>query len=440
MREMLLPLLRKEVKELLLEKSILIGVLIVPLIIFPLMGALTGLGIGTTAQKAMGGITLGVADFDQTNLTKSVLPETLREENIQVVWLKCVQPVECVQAAEKHNLRYVLVIPSGFSENLTSAERSSVKMIYNVKSLSLSEFTVGDKISKALTSAFRSLAERIHGNAINPKFFENPVSQDSIVICFGKVIHAPLSVIGSIFMTVLVGIPMVAVIIASYASSVAATSVALEKESKTLEILLAMPTSRMAILLSKLLGTFLIVLLGTISFLIGFGIYSLMLAGTMSTLAPVAVSSAPTMNLDFLLVEPSPIFPAVMITAILIAMVMTTCLGVLVGILGGDVRSAQQLIGAISFPLLMPPFFILMFTSFQDLPYLVKLALFLDPFTHLFLAIQSGFVGDLFSAVLSIVIMLAYTFLMIILSSWLFMGERLITTKITVRKPRKEKQ
>ncbi len=431
---MLRPLLKKEVKELLLEKSILIGIIIVPLIIFPIMGALTGLGIGAAAQKTMGGITVGVADLDKTNLTNVLLPKFLKDEDIHVVRLNCVSDAECVQMAKERGLEFLMIVPKGFSSNFTSGERSRVKMIYNIKALAISELTLGDKISSAVISAFKSLVEEIHGKNVGPRFFEKPISQESIVIYFGKVIHAPISMIGSIFLTVLIGIPMVAVIIASYASSVSATSVALEKESKTLEILLAMPASRITILLSKLLGTFLIVLLGTLSFIAGFGIYSLMLAGSMVSIGPS--SSPSSMNMNFLSIQPSPIFPVIMISAILIAMVMTTCLGVLVGILGGDVRSAQQLVGAVSFPLLMPPFFILMFTSFEGLPPLVKLALFLDPFTHLFLAIQSGFTGDSASSLFSIGVMLAYTVFMILLSSWLFMGERLITMRISVKRKR----
>jgi ABC-2 type transport system permease protein len=117
-------------------------------------------------------------------------------------------------------------------------------------------------------------------------------------------------------------------------------------------------------------------------------------------------------------------------------MVMMTCIGLLVGVLGSDVRSAQQLVGAITFPLLMPPFFILVFAPLESLPIGVRIGLLLDPFTHLFLAIQSGFAGNLTSAITSIMVMLGFAALLLLLSSWLFMGERLITAKITIGRRR----
>ena len=118
------------------------------------------------------------------------------------------------------------------------------------------------------------MVERIHGGEVSPEFFERPVLEKPRIIYLGRVIETPVEAMASAFLSVLVGLPMVAIIVASYASSIAATSIALEKESKTLEILLTIPASRMAILVSKLLGTFVIVLLSTISFLAGFGIYA----------------------------------------------------------------------------------------------------------------------------------------------------------------------
>ncbi len=429
---MLLPLLRKEVKELLMEKSILIGIVIIPLIMFPIMGALTSLGVGAAAQKTMGGLTIGIADFDQTNLTSKMLPQMLAEEDLHIMNLSCATEDECIQVAQAKNLEFLIIIPSGFTRNFTAGVRGVVEAIYFIKSFTVSDLTISGKISSALLDAFRALAEKIHGREVNPEFFQSPISQESLVIYFGKKIRAPIEALGSAFLTVLIGLPLVAVVIASYASSIAATSIALEKESKTLEVLLTMPVSRVTILLSKLLGTFLIVLLGTISFIVGFGIYSLMFAGTMVSISPTPQSTAVSLKLPP--IQPSPVFVPILLIAIFVTMIMTTCIGLLVGILGSDVRSAQQLVGAISFPLLMPPFFILMFASFDALPLGIKIALLADPFTHLFLAIQSGFIGDLASSLFSLGLMIGYTAFLLLLSSWLFMGERLITMRVSVKR------
>ncbi len=433
---MLRHLLRKEVKELLMERSILIGAIIIPLIIFPLMGALTGLGMEAAVGRTAAGFTIGLADLDKTNLTTSILPSILREEGIQLLKINCSVEEECVRAVAEKGLRLAIIIPKGFSENFTLGVQSRIRTVYAIKSATLSDITLSERFSEVIIGTFRSMAEIVHGEEINPRFFEKPVLETSTVFYLGKAMEIPVEMIASTFLTVLFGLPMVAVIVASYASTISATSIALEKESKTLEVLLTMPARRITILLSKLLGTFIIVLLSTLSFLVGFGIYGLMLAGSigMSNPAGGLGETGSRIKLNLFGIQPSPAFIPILLSSIFIAMVMMTCIGLLVGILGSDVRSAQQLVGAITFPLLMPPFFILLFTPIESLPIGVRLGLLADPFTHLFLAIQSGFTGDLASAILSIGVMLGFTISLLLLSSWLFMGERLITMRITIRK------
>lgn len=430
---MLLALLKKEVKELLMEKSILIGIVIVPLIIFPVMGGLTGVGMGFAMQRTGQEIAIGIADFDQTNLTTSLLPQLMRDEGIYLIKLNCQSKDECIRVAERSEIRFFLIIPRGFSGNFTRGIPGLIETVYTFEHFSVSDLAMGERTSSMLTNVFRKLAERIHGGLIILEFFEKPIVQKSAIIYLGREIAAPLEFIGSAFITLIIGLPTVAVIISSSAASVAATSIALEKESKTLELLLTIPVNRLTILLSKLFGTFLIVLLSTISFMAGLGIYVLMLAGAaIPTQAGSQISLTQASFGGFL--QPSPLFIPILISTIFLTMVMTTCIGLLIGILGGDVRSAQQLVSAITFPLLMPPLFISMFTSIENLPLSVKLMLLADPFTHLFLAIQGGFTGDLATALSSMAVIFGYTVFMLILSSWLFMGERLITMKVMLRK------
>jgi ABC-2 type transport system permease protein len=434
---MLLPLLRKEIKELLMERSILVGAIIIPLIVFPIIGALTGLGMSAAMERAEVGLVIGIADLDKTWLTSTHLLELFREKGIRTIEVKCSSEDECVRAAAGKELNAVIMIPSGFTRNFTFGIQSTIMTIYPIRSAAISEISMNQRISTLLLDIFKSLAERVHGGGIDPRFFEKPILENSMVLYLGRILRAPASAVAATFLTTLFGLPLVAVMVASYASTVSATSIALEKESKTLELLLTIPARRITILLSKLLGTFVIVLLSTISFLVGFGIYGMMIAGSMMARIPVEeVAAGQQVSLTLIDLWPSPIFLPILVSAIFIAMVMMTCIGLLVGVLGSDVRSAQQLVGAITFPLLMPPFFILVFAPLESLPIGVRIGLLLDPFTHLFLAIQSGFAGNLTSAITSIMVMLGFAALLLLLSSWLFMGERLITARITLGRRR----
>ncbi|MCD6591924.1 MAG: hypothetical protein J7K78_02785, partial [Thaumarchaeota archaeon] len=133
---MLGNLLRKEIKELLMERSILIGAIIIPLIIFPLMGALTGLGMGAAIQRTtMAGITIGYADLDKTNLTAELFPKILSEEGITLVKLECFSEQACVEKLAEQDLRFGILVPRGFSENFTQGIPGEIRTIYSIKTI-----------------------------------------------------------------------------------------------------------------------------------------------------------------------------------------------------------------------------------------------------------------------------------------------------------------
>ena len=433
---MLKPLLRKELKELLMEKSILIGMIIVPLIMFPLIGGLTSFGIRSAATHVAGVHEIGLVDLDNTDLSGRLLPNMLRDNGLKPIILDCRERGECVRIAEDMDLKLVAIIPSGFSENFTKGLKSGVETIYILKSLSISEITACEGLSSKLMKAIKSLAEKIHGRGLNIEFLKHPADERSTIIYLGRSLRAPIEALASMLPAMIFGLPLVAMMTASYASSISATSIALEKESKTLELLLSLPVRRFTILLSKLLGTIIIVILGTISFMVGFAIYGLMLSSAFIPEVGVETSVGGAVQTPFIgsIFTPSPIFMAVVLASIFLGMIMTTCLGILIGVLCADVRSSQQLVGAVMMPLTIFPFFILIFSSIESLPAGVRLALLLDPYTHFFLAIMKGFIGDFPSAAISLAVMVGATIIMLAIGSWLFMGERLITMRIGFRR------
>ncbi|MCK5670361.1 ABC transporter permease subunit, partial [Candidatus Bathyarchaeota archaeon] len=77
----------------------------------------------------------------------------------------------------------------------------------------------------------------------------------------------------SLVMSQSIMLPIMIMMMVMFAIQMAATSIALEKEQKTLEILMTLPVSRMTILGGKLSGSIVIALAGAVSYLIGFGSY-----------------------------------------------------------------------------------------------------------------------------------------------------------------------
>jgi ABC-2 type transport system permease protein len=69
-------------------------------------------------------------------------------------------------------------------------------------------------------------------------------------------------------------LPIMIMVMVMFAIQMAATSIALEKEQKTLETLMTLPVGRLTILAGKLTGSVVIAIAGSISYMIGFSYYT----------------------------------------------------------------------------------------------------------------------------------------------------------------------
>jgi len=73
----------KEVKELVRDPRILLGMIIVPVIMFPIMGAVMQ-SVFTQVQEGMKQVTVGVADFDHGNWSQTLI-ENLNSLSADVI-------------------------------------------------------------------------------------------------------------------------------------------------------------------------------------------------------------------------------------------------------------------------------------------------------------------------------------------------------------------
>ncbi|MEM2985838.1 MAG: ABC transporter permease subunit, partial [Candidatus Caldarchaeum sp.] len=204
--------------------------------------------------------------------------------------------------------------------------------------------------------------------------------------------------------------------------TIAATSIGLEKEAKTLEMLLTYPIGRSTILASKLLGSTVVALLGTASLMTGLVFY-------FSRLTAFAGMSI-TLSL-------SPLNLVLLMVVLFFALVTTLGLGVLAGVLAGDVRGSQQLAGLIQLPLILLPLLLFLSGGIQSLQQPLATIILIIPFTHLMLAIQAILESSYLNILLHVGVMVAWTVAIIGLAAFLFRGERLLTMRVKLvrRKP-----
>ena len=112
-------ILVKELKELMRDPKILIGMIVLPLIMFPVLGLVMGFAVQSAQEEAQRA-TLLVVDNDSNGTWSNALVSYLNSTmNVEVVRDLTPQNVVDQGMLGKYNSTMFLEIPSGFSTNLT---------------------------------------------------------------------------------------------------------------------------------------------------------------------------------------------------------------------------------------------------------------------------------------------------------------------------------
>ncbi|MEM1945415.1 MAG: ABC transporter permease [Candidatus Caldarchaeum sp.] len=415
-------LVRKELRELLMEKTIIIGVVLMPLVILPLIGGTIAMA-SRSATTSTADIPILLVDNEGGKYSK-VLSEAFRAAGFSPITVTNTSE-SVASLMESYRVAATVYVEKGFSQNLTDGKRASVKMFTTVSSISIAELQKISSIRSRIYLAMEMLGERLAAETgIHFSFYKQPVELKSGLLYKGR--QVSLEEAGTVFqlyMATMVFVPLVLVVMVATSGTVAATSIGLEKEAKTLEMLLTLPISRTSILTAKLVASMTVALMGTASMVFGFVIY-------LTNLPMVELTSTE-------LTMPLSGFTLLLLGLVMfVALVMTLCIGILAGVLAGDVRGGQQLAGLLQMPLLLLPFLILQFADINGLPPTLSAALMLSPFTHMFLAIKSIYEEAYLMSVLHLVVMTAFLMVILVVASWFFKGERLLTMRVTLRRRR----
>ncbi len=364
---MIRPLIEKEVKDLIRDPRIwipvVIGFIMLPVIgylqselLYPqILSSLTE-KISVEVRYTGGSEDLGVFP--------SILGRTMALNNIEIA----------PSGSFPERAEALLVINSSSIRDLAGGERVSAYIIYKI---SLASLTMGSeipqRISNALTEASRIYLASIRnisdivGLIVAPSIASTiPYAVERNAIIGGVGVDSTAAFFSAFF------IPFIMAIIILMILQYSATSMAIENEEKTLEVLLSMPIPRWNIVVAKLSASAIIGGLSVIGFVVGFAIYSAILFGGLSkspsTISSTAVQALgqlaqlPTEIQDLLrgylgsyrsigiaeLIMPSPASIAILATYIIGAAILAGILGIIIGGLSSDVRMSQTISGQVA--------------------------------------------------------------------------------------------
>ncbi|MEM3365530.1 MAG: ABC transporter permease [Candidatus Methanomethyliaceae archaeon] len=415
----------KEVKDLLRDPKILIGMILFPALILPIMGAAINISTGSLVEKSSGPLTIYVLDQDGGKIAQKVM-EFLRDNKVEIIVLSGSYQDAIRNVAGGGVL---MVLPEGLSQKIESGTRGEILIYYGFKDFSILESLNAQRVS-GLLSTFENVLVRdlISESApsADPDSILNPLSlnEKSVIKGVAQPI-SPYVLTNIVRMQGLMG-PLVIMIVLILAMQVAATSIAIEKEAKTLETLLTIPVSRLNILFGKLVGSVTIALLATVANVFAFTYY-------ISSITSQAISSIGNIDLASVGLIPPPEGYFLLGLTLFGALVSALALALTLGTLAKDVRGAQSIIGIVIVPVFLPTIFLMM-GDMQTLPASIQAALYAIPFTYPVLASQSLITGNYAPILAGLVYMAFFTLFTLYIAAKVFTTEKVMTGRLSFKR------
>ncbi len=426
MRSGLATLVIKEIKELIRDPKILLGMVLMPLLIFPIMGV--ALGISQTAvEKSIKTTSTAVLNLDNGPAAQNLTTFLELAGNVTPITANNVS--EALENLKGTNITALIVIPSGFSQNMTDPDRKgTVELYVFLKSLSMAE-AGKSAIPEGLMNSYEEILvnQAINTTGQNPDKVLNPINMNYLTTFRGESAEVPPSALAAIALSQSIVFPLAIMLLLINGMQVAATSIAIEKEEKTLETLLTLPIGRLSILTGKLGGSVVVATAGALASIIGASLYASSIFGGAVT------SGVSPESLQALGLVPSPLSLLLVGLTVFVTIVSALALAICIAVFAGDVRSAQSLVGYLVIPIVVPAI-ILMFADINILPTAAQIVLYAIPYTHSIVATKAALIGDYLTVAWSLLYISVFTVVLLYVAAKIFTTERVVTARISLRR------
>jgi len=412
-------ILVKELKELMRDPKILIGMIVLPLVIFPVMGLVMGYAVESAQEQAQKA-TLLVVNNDGGEWSQTFIGYLNGTMNVAVVNDITPQEVVAQNLLTEYNSTQFVEIPSDFSQNMTQhIDESDFTVTATVNVYGV--FQGGGIFSNIGTSGFSAFV-----NGFNRAVAPDVVYTSQSTIIKGEIQEGidPATLSG-LMLSQSIALPVTLMIMLTYSMQIAATSVAMEKEEKTLETLLTVPVDRFAILMGKLSSTIIVAGVAAITVLVG---YNYML-GSLT----FGITSNVAIDLVALGLVPSPIGYALLGISLFVTLLSALALAVIISAFSEDVRGAQALVGYL-YPIVFIPAMVLIYVDINTLPLAIKSVLYAIPYSHPIIASKAVVLGDYTTVAFGIIYVAAFTVVIMYIASRLFATEKILTAKLRFKR------
>jgi ABC-2 type transport system permease protein len=422
-------ILVKELKELMRDPKILIGMIVLPLVIFPVLGLVLGYAVESAQEQAQRATLLVVNNDVNVNgedWGQNFIGYLNRTLNVAVVNDITPQEVVTQNLLTEYNSTQFVEIPSGFSQNMTQhIDDGDLTVTARVNVYGV--FQGGGVFSNIGSSSFSAFVSG----------FNRAIAPDVVYTSQSTIIKGQIqegvdpATLSSLLLSQSIALPITLMIMLTYSMQIAATSVAMEKEEKTLETLLTVPVDRFAILMGKVSSTIIVAGVAAVTVLVG---YNYMLGSI-----TMGITTAAPIDLVALGLVPSPLGYALLGISLFVTLLSALALAVIISAFSENVRGAQALVGYL-YPIVFIPAMVLIYLDVNTLPLALKAILYAIPYSHPIIASKAIVLGDYTTVIFGILYVAAFTIVIMYIASRLFATEKILTAKLKFKLGAKKKQ
>ena len=404
-------IIKKELRELMTPATF------VPIILIAIMFGSLGNVIGSIEEEMEERPVIGYIDADNSNL--SFIATSILNDFADVKFNSTDinrKDIGIKELKEKEGIA-LMIIPSDFSEKILGSQPSEIEIYWIMKGGGILDSISSAVVEELINIINKNISyELISTNAsVNATIALNPTYRNDTTFFKGKELIgvSPNDVTG-VLSSQSTFIPIVMMMVIIMAGSTVISSMALEKENKTLETLLTLPVKRVSIVAGKIIASALIGLVLAVIYMIGFSYYmtSFEVSGQIN-MAQLGLVLGPS---DLLLLGFS----------VFVTLIAALSLCMLLGTMAKNFKSAQTLTFPITLFALIP-MFMTMFKDFDTLPIVLKAFLFGIPFSHPMMAPRALIFDDYLLVISGIIYVLIFAVIMIVIVVWVFKTDRLLT-------------
>jgi ABC-2 type transport system permease protein len=258
-------LLKKEIKELLN-----LGTIVSVVVVAVLYGSL-GNVFKSTVEKSTVGQKVAIVREDTGTIAE--LAEKALGNMVDIVYAGS-DLKEAEEAVKKEKAPAIIVIPKGFSQSLESGEKARLEIVWYLRGTGLSEAVSTGMISSLIESLKVQLASFLLNDPKKAQLLFDPLEIVQHTYLRGSLFknHSPEAIM-NVFYSQNIMIPILIMMLIVMSGSSLISSLAMEKENKTLETLLTMPVKREHIALAKIVGSAIVGLILAGIYMAGFYSY-----------------------------------------------------------------------------------------------------------------------------------------------------------------------